>query len=396
MTDHIAQRATADEGVSQSITQEVSEILSGVKSLARQYYRLTGKSLGVTGEIAKNEACRLLGLAMADARQANWDAVGVRPDGAEERLQIKGRCFADGVGPRARLGRIDISKEFDAVLLVLLDDSFMVLSIHRVERSQIVEALTAPGSRAREVRGQLSVSKFTSIGAQIWPPQKQADNRITSVDHANDWLFTGVVETLQQDGFLTMLCQPKRSTEAVALREKLIESQLESLATTRFGDHNVFCRRRLQDAVPGVEPVYPATAKPDLVVHCDGSAHILEIKSNRTDYQREDREIGVSIGQHLKELGHDGPAPWEVEQDLIKLTAMRAVSGQISRCTLLIVDAYAGSKWSWTSVFSNAETFRAHMKTDAIRARASEIVLATTIKMVSDGRTQARLIVCEV
>jgi len=40
----------------------VREILAAVKPLAAEYYRLTGKPLGVTGEIAEYLAAELLGL----------------------------------------------------------------------------------------------------------------------------------------------------------------------------------------------------------------------------------------------------------------------------------------------------------------------------------------------
>ena len=77
------------------------------------------------------------------------------------------------------------------------------------------------------------------------------------------------------------------------------------------------------------------------------------------------------------------------------MLAMRTVSGAISHSTLVIVDAYAGRSWSWTDVFFTTDAFRAHMKTDVTRARATEIIEATKIIAISDGKTLARLIVCE-
>ena len=35
----------------------------------------------------------------------------------------------------------------------------------------MADALTAPGSKARNERGALAVSKFKQIGRQIWPEQ---------------------------------------------------------------------------------------------------------------------------------------------------------------------------------------------------------------------------------
>ena len=67
------------------------------------------------------------------------------------------------------MGRIDLTKEWDVCLLVLLDENFEATAIYEADRSAIVDALSTPGSRARNERGQLGVSKFKSIGRKIWP-----------------------------------------------------------------------------------------------------------------------------------------------------------------------------------------------------------------------------------
>jgi hypothetical protein len=62
-----------------------------------------------------------------------------------------------------------MEKPWDAVLLVLLDNNFEAREIIRADREAIEAALLEPGSRARNERRQLSVSKFRQIGARIWP-----------------------------------------------------------------------------------------------------------------------------------------------------------------------------------------------------------------------------------
>jgi len=52
----------------------IMEILDDAKKLAQEYRTLTGKPLGVTGEIAEYEAARILGLELTPARQAGYDA----------------------------------------------------------------------------------------------------------------------------------------------------------------------------------------------------------------------------------------------------------------------------------------------------------------------------------
>lgn len=142
-------------------------ILRKAKVLAREYYRLTGKPLGITGEVAEYEAARILKLELTPVRQAGYDATELK-NGVIRRLQIKGRRLILNNKPGQRLGSIDINKDWDAVLLVLLDEKFDAVVIYEAERKAVVKALTMPGSKARNERGALSVSKFRSIGRVRW------------------------------------------------------------------------------------------------------------------------------------------------------------------------------------------------------------------------------------
>ncbi|SOZ17284.1 DUF6998 domain-containing protein [Cupriavidus taiwanensis] len=148
-------------------TDPVLAILAEAKKLAQRYRLLTGKPLGITGEVAEYEAARILGVELTAARQAGYDAIEVR-DGQPVRLQIKGRCVLEGSKPGQRMGAIDVEKDFDAVLLVLLDGDFEATAIYEAPRDAVVSALTAPGSKSRNERGALGVSKFKSIGSLRW------------------------------------------------------------------------------------------------------------------------------------------------------------------------------------------------------------------------------------
>lgn len=145
----------------------VDEILRQARTLAREYYNLTGRPLGITGEVAECEAARLLGVKLANVRQPGFDAIRESPVGPV-RLQIKGRCFGVDAKPGQRLGSIQLSKEWDAVLLVLLDSSLEAREIWEADRAAITAALTKPGSIARNERGALGVSQFKQIGRLVW------------------------------------------------------------------------------------------------------------------------------------------------------------------------------------------------------------------------------------
>lgn len=147
---------------------EVLSLLAEAKVIARRYRVLTGKPLGITGEIAEYEAARILGLDLAPARTAGYDATEIR-DGTLRKIQIKGRCLLPGCKPGQRLGSIDISKEFDSVLLVVLDENLDASEMFEVSRAEVLVELSKPGSKARNERGALAVSSFKKLaGAPRW------------------------------------------------------------------------------------------------------------------------------------------------------------------------------------------------------------------------------------
>lgn len=115
-------------------TNEILEVLSAAKNLAQRYRTLTGKPLGVTGDVAEFEASRILRLELTQARTAGYDAIR-RENGVEVRLQIKGRCILPNSKAGQRMGKIDITKEFDGVLLVLMDEALDAMAIYEADRA---------------------------------------------------------------------------------------------------------------------------------------------------------------------------------------------------------------------------------------------------------------------
>jgi hypothetical protein len=150
-------------------TDQMIEVLAEVKRLAVRYRELTGRPLGVTGEVAEYEACRLLGLELAPVRSPGYDAIRHLDDGTVELVQIKGRCILPGPGRSQQIGGINVVDRWDAVMLVLLDERLEATAIFRADRGSVEEALQAPGSRARNERGALSVARFRRIGEKVWP-----------------------------------------------------------------------------------------------------------------------------------------------------------------------------------------------------------------------------------
>lgn len=134
------------------------------KAAARRYRELTGKPLGITGEVGEVQVARLLELKLAGARQAGYDAIG--SDG--RRVQIKSRCVLPNSTRSQRLGRIRLDHEWDTVALILMDQNFDPLAIHEANRSAVERELLRPGSKARNEKGALGVRKFKEIGELRW------------------------------------------------------------------------------------------------------------------------------------------------------------------------------------------------------------------------------------
>ena len=148
------------------ILHDIGDILERAKSAAVDYYQLTGKPLGITGEIGEYLAAKHLGLELADARTPGYDATD--PQG--RRIQVKARAIPNSKRLTGqRLGSIRLEHDWDVVLLVLMDQLFEPRAIYEADRAAIEAALAKPGSKARNERGALAVTKFISIGHQVWP-----------------------------------------------------------------------------------------------------------------------------------------------------------------------------------------------------------------------------------
>jgi len=103
----------------------LQKIMDQVIPLAAQYRRLTGKPLGITGEVGEFLVAKLLGVQLMSARWPGYDAVS--PNG--RRIQIKARCFPNGEKLGQRVGQIKFKHNWDSIALILMDETFAPLAI---------------------------------------------------------------------------------------------------------------------------------------------------------------------------------------------------------------------------------------------------------------------------
>ena len=147
--------------------QRITEILAAIRPLAAEYYQLTGKPLGVTGEIAEYVAAELLELELAPPRTQGYDAVRWTKAGPQ-RIQIKGRALWKGARSGQRLSAIKRGAPCDAVLLVLLDNRTLEpQEMWEAPIAAVEQRLAVPGSRARG-RGSLSILEFKRLAQRVW------------------------------------------------------------------------------------------------------------------------------------------------------------------------------------------------------------------------------------
>lgn len=148
--------------------RRVRKILAGVKLLAAEYYQLTGKPLGVTGEVAEFVAAETLGLELAPPRTPGYDAIR-RTRKGKQRIQIKSRAYGDDAKPGQLLGTIKRGAPCDSVLLVLLDNRTLdPREMWEAPMTAVEKRLAVPRSKAR-ARGALRVSEFKNLARQVWP-----------------------------------------------------------------------------------------------------------------------------------------------------------------------------------------------------------------------------------
>ncbi len=146
----------------------VDKLISEARRVAAEYRRATGKTLGgISGELAENDAARLLNLELSKAGQAGFNAVG---KGKREgrRVQIKGRAIFDERKSGQRIGQLKLEQDWDSVMLVLMDEDFEPYEIYEAMREDIVDAMEEAGASKRSNRGAMSVSRFRKLSQLVW------------------------------------------------------------------------------------------------------------------------------------------------------------------------------------------------------------------------------------
>lgn len=144
----------------------VDKLISEARRIAADYRKATGKTLGgVSGEIAENDAARLLDLELVNDSTLGYNAIG-KGEREGKKIQIKGRAIFDESKSGQRIGQLKVNQEWDAVVLVIMNDDFEPVEIYEASRESLAESLDEKSNRSK--RGAMSVARFKHLANLVW------------------------------------------------------------------------------------------------------------------------------------------------------------------------------------------------------------------------------------
>jgi len=127
------------------------KLIADARKLAAEYKKIKGKVLpGISSEIAAYDASRLLDLDLCEDESIGYDALG-RGVREGKRIQIKGRTIFDENKTGQRIGQIKIDKEWDSIVLILLDSDYQPFKIFEADRNKILEVLGGSSDAKKNV-----------------------------------------------------------------------------------------------------------------------------------------------------------------------------------------------------------------------------------------------------
>jgi len=141
----------------------IEQLMEQTRKLAVDYYQTTSQTLPVSQELAKHDAMAALSLQVSD--EAGIDAVTA--DGVP--VVIKSRVLFKDDLRGYRVGQLNTEAGWEAVLLVLMNDSYETISIFSLDRPTLESALAENPNPKRQRRGAMSITKFKTLGECVWP-----------------------------------------------------------------------------------------------------------------------------------------------------------------------------------------------------------------------------------
>jgi hypothetical protein len=146
----------------------IEKLMHETRLLAAKYREQTGTALPLTGEIARFDASKNLQLKLIDDPNSSYDAIGLYDSLKQQKIIIKGRVIFDKSKSSPRLGQLNVDADWDAVVLVLYDESYQPVEMYSATKEDIQQALEMNGDSPRKKRGAMSIAQFKIIGTLSW------------------------------------------------------------------------------------------------------------------------------------------------------------------------------------------------------------------------------------
>jgi hypothetical protein len=143
------------------ITPKIKKIISEASKIALDYEKLTGRKLGITGEVGEVLACDKLKLQLStDNLSAGYDAM----DNKGKKYQIKTRRLERGKG---RLGHFSKHK-FDYAVLVLLDEDYKISKLYHTDYKKLEPLLN------KQKKRNPTFTNFVKIAEELKSKKREA------------------------------------------------------------------------------------------------------------------------------------------------------------------------------------------------------------------------------
>ena len=115
----------------------VDKLITETQRIASEYRKATGKILPVVPEIVINDAISILKLTLNNDNRLPYDAV-MEQDGDKIRIQVKSRAIFNEKRQGHRIGQLKLKQDWDAILLVIMNEQFFLKDIYMAGRDAIM------------------------------------------------------------------------------------------------------------------------------------------------------------------------------------------------------------------------------------------------------------------
>lgn len=143
----------------------LEKLIPEARKLAAEYRKTTGQSLGVSVEIALYDVASLMSLELVEPGTKGYDAVGTG-EREGQRILIKGRAIFDESKQGQRIGQLKQDKEWDSVMLLIMDEDYEPVEIYEADRDVLEDHFRK--SHSKNNKGAISIAKFRIIGTPVW------------------------------------------------------------------------------------------------------------------------------------------------------------------------------------------------------------------------------------